>query len=123
METMTTSIKRQILKRTFRTTTKNRLYDVYQFRQAKQGNAETLDQYYTRLRTLSKRCNFADADFEIMRQIVLYGTSSRLRKQALRETKMTLHQDLLPTGSQLERSNVEARHIEEDRYAGTSLER
>ena len=28
METMTTSIKRQILKRTFRTTNKNRLYDV-----------------------------------------------------------------------------------------------
>jgi hypothetical protein len=62
---------------------KHRLYDVYQFRQAKQGNTETLDQYYTRLRSLSQHCDFADADFEIMFQIVLYGTSSRLRKQAL----------------------------------------
>ena len=53
-----------------------------------------------------------------MLQIVLYGTPSRLRKQALREPKMTL-QDLLATGRQLERSNVEARHIEEDKYAGT----
>ena len=94
------------------------MYDVYQFWQAKQGNAEKLDQYYTRLRTLSKRCNFADANFEIMLQIVLYGTSSRLRKEALREPKMTL-QDLLATGRQLECSNVEARHIEEDKYAGT----
>ena len=47
------------------------LHDVYEFQQAKQGNAETLDQYYTRLRTLSKSCDFADADFEIMLQIVL----------------------------------------------------
>ena len=72
-----------------------------------------LDQYYTRLRTLSKRCDFADADFEIMLQIVLYGTSSRLRKQALRDPKMTL-QGLLVTGRQLERNNVQARYIEED---------
>ena len=53
---------------------KHRLYDVYEFRQAKQGSAETLDQYYMRLRTLSKRCDFTDPDFEIMLQIVLYGT-------------------------------------------------
>ena len=57
-------------KRTLRTT-KTCLYDVYQFRQVKLGNAETLDQYYTRLRTLSNRSDFADADFEIMAQIVL----------------------------------------------------
>ena len=60
---------------------KNRLYDVYEFRQAKQGNAETLDQYYTRLRTLSKRCDFADPDFEIMLQIVLYGTSNHYQHE------------------------------------------
>ena len=38
---------------------KHRLCDVYQFRQAKQGNTETLDQYYTRQRSLSPRCEFA----------------------------------------------------------------
>ena len=86
---------------------KHRLYDVYEFRQAKQGSTETLDQYYTRLRTLPKRCDFADPDFEIMLQIVLYGTSGRLRKQALRDPKMTL-QGLLVTGRQLERSNGQA---------------
>ena len=74
---------------------KHRLYDVYEFRQAKQGSAETLDQYYTRLRTWSKRCDFADADFEIMLQIVLYGTSSRLRKQArhIEEDKQELQRE------------------------------
>ena len=88
---------------------KHRLYDVYQFRQAKQGEMETLDQYYTRLRSFSQNCDFHDPDFEIMVQIVLYGTSSRLRKQALRDPKVTL----LITGRQLERSHIQARHIEE----------
>ena len=52
---------------------KHRLQDVYRFRQAKQGDVETLDQYYTQAQTLSKRCDFADADFEIMLQIVLFA--------------------------------------------------
>ena len=90
----------------------HRLYDVYQFRQTKQGEMETLDQYYTRLRSLSQNCDFHDPDFEIMVQIVLYGTSSRLRKQALRDLKVTL-ETLLITGRQLERSHIQARHIEE----------
>ena len=47
-----------------------------------------------------------------MVQIVLYGTSSRLRKQALRDPKVTL-EELLITGRQLERSHIQARHIEE----------
>ena len=51
---------------------KHRLYDVYQFRQTKQGEMETLDQYYTQLRSLSQNCDFHDPDFEIMIQIVLY---------------------------------------------------
>ena len=91
---------------------KHRLYDVYQFRQAKQVETETLDQYYTRLRSLSQNCDFRDPDFEIMVQIVLYGTSSRLRKQALRDPKISL-ETLLITGRQLERSHIQARHIEE----------
>ena len=67
---------------------------------------------YTRLRSLSQNCDFHDPDFEIMVQIVLYGTSSRLRKQALRDPKISL--ETLPiTGRQLERSHIQARHIEE----------
>ena len=59
---------------------KHRLYEVYKFRQAAQGNNESIDQCYTRLRSLAERCEFEDSDFEIMLQIVLKGSSSRLRK-------------------------------------------
>ena len=58
---------------------------------------ESIDQYYTRLRSMGKRCDFADIDFEIMLQIVLHETSQRLSKQGLRDPKMTL-KDLLIIG-------------------------
>ena len=44
---------------------KNRRYEVYQFRQATQGNNETLDQLHARLRTISETYEFTDVDFEI----------------------------------------------------------
>ncbi|CAB4005815.1 Hypothetical predicted protein, partial [Paramuricea clavata] len=73
---------------------KNRLYEVYKFRQAKQGVSETIDQFHTRLHSISKNCEFSDVDFEIMVQIVIGGKSSRVRKQALRDPKYSL-KDLL----------------------------
>ncbi len=72
---------------------------MYRFREARQGSTETLDQYYTRLRSLSARCEFVDAEFEILLQIVLCGSSTRLRKQALRDPKLTL-KDVLVIGQQ-----------------------
>ena len=46
------------------------------------GFQETIDKYHTRLRALGETCEFLDIDFEIMSQIVLHCSSSRLRKQA-----------------------------------------
>jgi hypothetical protein len=63
----------------------NRRYAVYQFRQAKQEQQETLDQFHTRLRSLAQTCAFHDVDFEIEQQIITAGTSSRIRKRALRD--------------------------------------
>jgi hypothetical protein len=63
----------------------NRRYAVYQFRQAKQEPQETLDQFHTRLRSLAQTCAFHDVDFEIEQQIITAGTSSRIRKRALRD--------------------------------------
>ena len=77
-----------------------------------QENNESIDQYYTRLRSLAERCEFADSDFEITLQIVLKGSSSRLRKQALRDPKMTL-KDLLIVGRQFEMSSFQAADIEQ----------
>ena len=49
------------------------------------------------LRSLSQRCEFADSGIEIMLHIVLYGTSSRLKKHALHDPKTTL-ENLLYSG-------------------------
>ena len=88
---------------------KNKLYEVYEFRQAKQQEGETIDHFHTHLRSLSQTCEFADAslDFEIMVQIVIGGCSSRLRKQALRDPKMTL-KDLFLEGRCEELSEFQA---------------
>ena len=65
----------------------NKRYDVYVFRKTMQGPNETLDQYYTRLRALADPCEFADLDFELEEQITIGGSSSRIRKLALRDPK------------------------------------
>ncbi len=93
---------------------KHRLYEVYKFRQRRRQEVnESIDQYYTRLRSMGKRCDFADIDFEIMLQIVLHGTSKRLRKQALRDPKMTL-KDLLIIGKQFEMCDFQTANIEDN---------
>ena len=56
----------------------NHLYEVYTFRQAFQEPNESNDRYHTRLCGLADTCDFSDADFEILLQIVLHGTSSHL---------------------------------------------
>ena len=90
---------------------KNQVYKVYKVRQAKQQPQETIDQFHTRLRSLGATCEFHDFDFEIMLQIVLNGTSSRLRKQAVQDNRMTLQQ-LLLLGCQDEMSRFQAADIE-----------
>ena len=50
---------------------KNRRYEVCWFRETKQEQGETLDQYHTRLRALSTACEFHDLEFEIEQQIVV----------------------------------------------------
>ena len=85
---------------------------MYEFREARQGSTETLDQYYTRLRSLSARCEFTDPDFEILVQIVLCGFSTRLRKNALKDLKLTL-KDRLVIGRQYKRSEQQTAEIED----------
>ena len=43
---------------------KIRLYEVYKFRQAKQGVSKTIDQFHRRLHSISKNYEFSDVDFE-----------------------------------------------------------
>ena len=52
---------------------RNPIYEIYNFCQAKQRADETIDEFHTRLRTLSTHCKFHDTDFEIKMQIVCNG--------------------------------------------------
>ena len=71
------------------------------------------DQFHTRLRTLAQNCEFAEdnLDFEIEQQILVGGTSSRIRKRALRDPKYTL-KDMLVDGRRDEISTYQSREIE-----------
>ena len=90
---------------------KNRRYEVFRFRQAKQEQGESLDKFHTRLRSLAETCEFANPDFEIEEQIIIAGTSSRIRKNALKDPKYTL-KDMLLDGRRSETSQYQAREIE-----------
>lgn len=60
-------------------------YEIYNFRQAKQQEAETMDEYYARLLKLSTECGFVDPDREIKSQIIQGTTYSKLRRYAMRD--------------------------------------
>lgn len=90
----------------------NTAYELYNFRQAKQADNETLDSYHTRLRHLAKTCDFTDVDKEIASQIVLTCTSQRLRRRALRDNLPL--KDLLDAGRAFEVSEMQASRVEDD---------
>ena len=85
---------------------KNVDYEIFQFRQAKQNNGETTDQFATRLRKLAAHCEFDDLDQEIKTAITQNGRSKHLRRFALRQDKVTL-KDLLSKARELENSERE----------------
>ena len=89
---------------------KNMEYEVYNFRQARQKNDESIDAYHTRLRGLAEHCEFHDAAREIKSHIIVSCTSTRLRRRALRE-KMTL-EELLNLARAYELSDKQASDIE-----------
>ena len=89
----------------------NRRYAVSQFRQARQEENETLDQFHTRLRTLAQTCSFSNVDFEIEQQIITAGTSTRIRKKALRDPTYDL-KAILIDDRRAEQSSYQARDME-----------
>lgn len=63
----------------------NTEFEIYNFRQAKQQDTETIDEYYARLLKLSSNCGFQENEREIKSQIIQYTTYTKLRKYALAE--------------------------------------
>ena len=90
----------------------NPMYEVYVFRQAKQESGETLDHFVTRLRQLSKNCDFADVDKEITAQIIMHCKSQVLRRRALSKGADLSLQKLLDCGRALEASEKQAGVLE-----------
>ena len=45
-------------------------YHIYAFRQETQKSGENITEFYTRLQLLARRCQFADSELEIKRQII-----------------------------------------------------
>ena len=70
-------------------------YKVYNFRKAQQNEGESFDSFHTRLGTLAKTCEFADADKEIKEQIILSCKSHALKRKALREDPFVPYSDAL----------------------------
>ena len=91
----------------------NATYEVYNFRKAQQNEAESLDSYHTRLRTLAKTCEFTNADKEIKEQIILSCKSNALRRKALREDLDS--SALLKAGRALELSETQAKELDSDK--------
>ena len=82
---------------------------MYNFRQIKQKDGESLDSYHTRLRQLAKTREFSNIDTEIKEHIILTCSSNSLRCRALREN-LTLDA-LFKMGRALELSEEQARQV------------
>ncbi|XP_014666498.1 PREDICTED: uncharacterized protein LOC106808332 [Priapulus caudatus] len=90
---------------------RNREYDVYRFRQAKQNQGENIMTYCTRLRKQAEYCEFPNLNGEIKSQIIQSCLSSRLRRRALRDSDITLD-ELLTLARGFELSDQQAHVIE-----------
>ncbi len=60
-------------------------HHVYVFQKEVQRPDETITEFYTRLQLLAKKCEFADPNLEIKRQIIQGTTSVRLRRKAIEQ--------------------------------------
>ncbi|MES9882663.1 MAG: RNase H-like domain-containing protein [Sedimenticola sp.] len=64
----------------------NKEFEIFEFRQFKQTESETVDQFATRLRQKANNCEFGNTDGEIKSQIIQGCTSTPLRRKALKDS-------------------------------------
>ena len=96
-------------------------YEVFNFRQTQQRTGETLDQFYTRLRQMSKNCDFHDRDREIKSQVLQKCLWQKIRDKGLSEPNLTLEQ-LLTYGRTLEATKAQSKAMESvDSSSATSV--
>ena len=90
---------------------RNTEFEVYNFRKTQQMQGELIDSYHSRLRAMTKYCQFTNVDNEIKSHIIQTCTSTRLRRKALTEPHLTLNQ-LIDIGRAMETSERQLRSIE-----------
>ena len=94
-------------------------HHVYVFRKETQKSGENITEFYTRLQLLARKCEFANAELEIKRQIIQGTSSVRLRRKAI-EQSLSLEK-LLKTARAMETADEQTSEIEKQRaYAVTS---
>lgn len=98
---------------------KNIAYETFKFRQTVQVEGESIDTYYTKLRTLAQHCDFHDIDREILTQILYGCKSAKLRRRALRDN-LTLDQ-ILKEARAVELSESRADEIEHTSNSNSAM--
>ena len=63
----------------------NTEFEVFEYRQMKQKNSETVDEFATRLRRKAENCGFTEKDKELKSQIIQGCKSAKLRRKALQD--------------------------------------
>ena len=91
---------------------KNIAYEGYNFRQTKQKDGESLDNYHTSLRQPARTCEFGNIDKEIKEHIILTFSSRWPRRRAVHKN-LTL-ETLLKLGRALELSEEQAGQVEKE---------
>ncbi|GFN79083.1 Pol polyprotein [Plakobranchus ocellatus] len=88
----------------------NTTFESFKLRKMNQLSSENVDQFHVRLRAQAALCSFADADREILAQMIEGVTSSKLRKKVLGD-KITLSQFLSEARNE-ELTEAQTREIE-----------
>ena len=103
---------KEVLTKYFEPKTNVRI-EIYNFRSCKQKEGQSLDEFVTELRQLSKNCGFTDVDKEILSQVIQHCSSSRFRRRALREPDKSLT-EILDIGRTLELTDKHAASMENE---------
>ena len=98
----------------------NEEFEIFQFRQMKQLESETVDEFTTRLRKKAEYCGFTDKSKEIKSQLVQGCKSAKLRRKVLQEN-LTLDKLLLAART-MELANNQAKEMENGHSSDLSFE-
>ncbi|XP_064462921.1 uncharacterized protein K02A2.6-like [Ornithodoros turicata] len=90
---------------------KNIVFEQHVFRQAVQQQGETISEYFVRLKKLASTCEFANEDQALLAQMIEGITSTKLRRQALRDPSITLEK-LKELGQAHEQAELQADKME-----------